>query len=156
MSPGVGLQRNVCVILPEHFENKRHVFQQTTNFNQLCCMPPFVPFPVSPSRTGGGLGNVCQKPITIVKCVLFIATQNGVLGDVCEDIWHVQMQDENSSQSSRTIYQSIHLSVYLSRYLSIYLSVYLFIHLSISTSIYPSLYPSIYLSICLSVYLAKW
>ena len=41
-----------------------------------------------------------QKKITIVKCALFIATQNGELGDECKDIWHVQMQDENSGESS--------------------------------------------------------
>ena len=29
------------------------------------------------------------KKITIVKCALFIATQNGELGDECEDIWYV-------------------------------------------------------------------
>ena len=29
------------------------------------------------------------KKVTIVKCALFIATQNGKLGDVYEDIWHL-------------------------------------------------------------------
>ena len=38
--------------------------------------------------------------ITIVKCVLFIAKQNGKLGDECKDIFlHVQTQDENSCES---------------------------------------------------------
>ena len=39
------------------------------------------------------------KKITIVKCALFIATQNGELGDKCKDIWHVQTQEENSGES---------------------------------------------------------
>ena len=39
------------------------------------------------------------KKITIVKCALFIATQNGELGDECKDIWHVQTRDENSGES---------------------------------------------------------
>ena len=35
-----------------------------------------------------------KKPITIVKCALFIAKQNnGKLGDVCQDIWHVPRRD---------------------------------------------------------------
>ena len=41
-----------------------------------------------------------QKKITIVKYALFIATQNGELGDECKDIWHVQTQDENGGDSS--------------------------------------------------------
>ena len=41
-----------------------------------------------------------KKKITIVKCVLFIVTQNGELGSECKDIWHVQTQDENSGESS--------------------------------------------------------
>ena len=40
------------------------------------------------------------KKITIVKCALFITTQNGELRDECKDIWHVQTQDENSCKSS--------------------------------------------------------
>ena len=41
---------------------------------------------------------IVEKKITIVKCALFIATQNGELGDECKDI--VQTQDENSGESS--------------------------------------------------------
>ena len=41
-----------------------------------------------------------DKKITIVKCALFIATQNGKLWDVCEDIWHVPTRDEKGGQSS--------------------------------------------------------
>ena len=48
----------------------------------------------------GAEGSQCEKKITIVKCALFIATQNGELGDECKDIWHVQTRDENSGESS--------------------------------------------------------
>ena len=41
-----------------------------------------------------------DKKVTIVKCALFNATQNSKLGDVYEDIWHVQTQDKNSGESS--------------------------------------------------------
>ena len=34
-----------------------------------------------------------QKQITIVKCAIFIATQNCELGDECKDIWHAQTQN---------------------------------------------------------------
>ena len=44
------------------------------------------------------MGKTCR--VTIVKCALFIATENGELGDECKDIWHVQTQDENSGESS--------------------------------------------------------
>ena len=43
---------------------------------------------------------IFEKKITIVKCALFIATQNGELGDECKDVWHVETQDENSGESS--------------------------------------------------------
>ena len=46
------------------------------------------------------LALLVSKKITIVKCALFIATQNGKLGDECRDIWHVQTQVENSGESS--------------------------------------------------------
>ena len=48
-----------------------------------------------------------QKKITIVKCALFITTQNGELGDECKDIWHVQAQDENSGESSGRVAQAM-------------------------------------------------
>ena len=124
-----------------------------------------------------------QKPITIVKCALFIATQNGKLKDDCKDIWHIQTQDENSSQSSgweaewctaqlcsawatwlcgehterctRTIYQSIHLFVYLCIYIcTSYLSNYLSKYLFIHLSISTSTYLSFFLSIHPSIYLS--
>ena len=40
---------------------------------------------------------------TIVKCALFIATQNGELGDECKEIWRVQTQNENSGELSRRV-----------------------------------------------------
>ena len=30
-----------------------------------------------------------DKKVTIVKCALFIATQNDKLGDECKDIWYI-------------------------------------------------------------------
>ena len=34
----------------------------------------------------GAEGSQCEKKITIVKCALFIATQNGELGDECKTV----------------------------------------------------------------------
>ena len=122
---------------------------------------------------------------TIVKCALLFAkysTQNGKLGDECEDIWRVQTQDKTAASrpdewpgdellncvvrkqhdfASRTqsviqtIYQSIRLSAYLCIYMSICLSIYSFIRLFISMCTYTSLYPSIYPSIYLFVCLSR-
>ena len=49
----------------------------------------------------------------IVKCVLLIATQNGKLGDKCKDIWHVQMQDENSGDSSGRVARTMNCVVFV-------------------------------------------
>ena len=54
---------------------------------------------------------IVKKKITIVKCAIFIATQNGELGDECKDIWHVQTQDENSGESSGRVAQTMNCSL---------------------------------------------
>ena len=45
--------------------------------------------------------SLALKKNTIVKCELFIATQNDKLGDVCKDIWHVPTRDGQGSQFSQ-------------------------------------------------------
>ena len=45
--------------------------------------------------------DVKEKPITIVKYALFIAAQNGKLGDECKDTWHVSTRNSWGSQFSQ-------------------------------------------------------
>ena len=61
--------------------------------------------PISGPHANGKELNL--KKITIVKCALFIATQNDELGDESKDIWHVQAQNKNSGQSSGRVAQTM-------------------------------------------------
>ena len=50
---------------------------------------------------------VFDNDTTIIKCALFIATQNVELRDERKDIWHVQTQDENSGELSGRVARSM-------------------------------------------------